>query len=127
MNATNLILFGDHTKLKSHFKNILSKSRDKTNSAKKRAEAASRDILPKLGVDHVDFLVKSNLNGGLTYLDQECKKDPHLMMPRDRADLLCWTSASSLVLIRTMRLGSEYVRKKKERVLVLVDTPCIVC
>lgn len=127
MNATNPILFGDHTKLKSHFKNILSKSRDKTNRAKKRAEAVARDAPPKLGVDHVDFLVKGNLNGGLTYLYQVCKKGPHLMMPKNRADLLCWTLPCSPVLIRTMRLCFECVRKKKERVLVLLDTPCIVC
>lgn len=124
-DGENESVFGDPSDIKRHLKSsLISKPRPDGGLTPARQDQGGHD-LPRLGVEHVDHLIKSNLNGGLTYLYQIARVDPEMPVPTERATFLQWLLAKSPVMIRAMRLCFEYVRKEKQRVLVFVDTPWI--
>ncbi|KAM0425330.1 hypothetical protein ACHAPT_009386 [Fusarium lateritium] len=96
-----------------------------TRSAKTPLARPSLNADVVLGVEHVEELVKSSVDGGLIYLWYQTRTERDILASSDRAVFLRWFAAESPIMIRTFDLLLQYVRRDRERVLIFVDTPWI--
>ncbi|KAL6412631.1 hypothetical protein AUP68_03835 [Ilyonectria robusta] len=111
MNPT---MYGDAEAAKDRLRAILKGS----PTAPASKEPKSGKEAPSLGVEHVDWLIRGNINGGLTYLYQQTREDPNMFTPTDRAYALYWMCAKNPLVIRALKLSRHNVRQEHEHVLV---------
>lgn len=57
----------------------------------------------ELGVNHIATLMKETSNGGLHYIYDCCRTDPHLSAPSDCASFIRWLFARSPTMSRALQ------------------------
>lgn len=78
-----------------------------------------------VGVKHLDMLLRESRNGGLDYIFQTCKDDPHLDPPTDKATFVRWLATRTPTFIRAMEHFDEFIRGQKLRVILDLETPWV--
>jgi hypothetical protein len=73
--------YGNKKGMMNHVANLADELPMTPTRTKHAKKIASSDEIVGLGVNHIDILLKESRNGGLDYIFQTCKYDPHLGPP----------------------------------------------
>lgn len=113
---------GSKNELIKHFQDMRD---DQETNSRATSRQKRKGKGPQIGVSHVEQLINTDINGGLTYLYYHTRQDPHMGAPSDRAIFLHWLASTSPIMTEVLSLSYKTVRKDKQRLLVYVDTPWI--
>lgn len=81
--------------------------------------------LPVLGTAHVEYLIETDPLGGLDYHFRKTRESPFFPCPTRPEDFIRWFLATNPVMTRVFELMTQYVARKKKRVLIYCGSPWI--
>lgn len=112
-----------HDKAAKELRRLRDGNIPKTTTETRNAEKSTKPVIA--GVAHVRNLAANSVHGGLDFFFSQTRSDKHIPTLVGPQQWLRWYAGGSPVTARMLQLCYTYVRLKKERVVVFVDTPWI--